>query len=989
MARRHDLALPTERTPLLAGSSRTTTARHGSSTSRGSPIDPGLPHVGSFVAEMRPEELRKYTVDSLCPPTLQSRSAQTAFALCALLYYGTYLREATTSRRDIWAQWRQQELSTAALKAVEALLDQVWDRFLEEEGLPEDVQEVLWAAYPLYPDSPKTVRVLDFLVSRDAPQRLLSHRLVQLCLEDTWIYGRHGSPGNDDLWTRSLHFWDSTGVPHGYIALYAFSRIFRSWSSSTPPFLLTLLSFILAFPSTPLPDSSAYTLLLIAFSWKIVLLHLPVHPSPLFLLYPEQTLPLAVLVWRGLGQTFIPVVAFFIPGLLIALALLSIALSNKFLWLTTAYSTSASPMDSRVVFLSLFTLIFLFLVCALGYVVLINPFLAPTEGPSAVSWDRFSKSVGMEARQSFARTVDTYARPYYFPAPFNILQVLLVQLPQTVFRRSHLDAFQHTGRLEKVLWRIIIAPGCSQEMSSRKRSGRGGGQPPTKRRRTEIGGHKPDDDIPTPQAQANAPSASALSTRTLPPKHPPTLATTCVRVFADNFRVLSGSEEESTREDVRWWLKQLPDSLSQRVFAGLRHTCPTWLNHGLIVAYFLRGSNIVLSDDLPGVGKLTIFAIGDMQTKDKLRELQLTGFGKIADNVFASVIAKLPSLRKLNLRGCTKVGQKTAEAIAEHCALLEVVNLNYTSVAPMSLAPLLLKCQHLEVLKVAGIPNWTDTTCSKLWSALDATEDFKLPNLRSLKLRQAPLSDAVVNPILAACPNLQRLDLSFTAVKRPSLPPTNLMEKLVLTSTKIASGELVSIVRDLPLLKTLALGAMGGGQGSSAAISNTSAMTMTDEFLHALTEILEGCPNLERVNLVGNTKLGFSGRRGPDAALAYFIRRVGRRCKYLNLAGITSLRSSDLEGLADPDGVDEGPPQLVQLNLNNTAVDDTAAPYISTCIHLQTLELAGTKFSSAGLFPIIDACERLENLDLTSCRGVRVSDRRRFFEVWEEEWKNR
>lgn len=148
-----------------------------------------------------------------------------------------------------------------------------------------------------------------------------------------------------------------------------------------------------------------------------------------------------------------------------------------------------------------------------------------------------------------------------------------------------------------------------------------------------------------------------------------------------------------------------------------------------------------------------------------------------------------------------------------------------------------------------------------------------------MKLRQAPLSDAVVNPILAACPNLQRLDLSFTSVKHPILPATNLLEKLVLTSTKIASAELVTMVRALPKLKTLALGAMGGGQGSSAAISNTSAMTMTDESLRSLTGILEGCPDLERVNLVGNTKLGFTGRRGPDAALAYFIRRVGRRCK--------------------------------------------------------------------------------------------------------------
>ena len=123
-------------------------------------------------------------------------------------------------------------------------------------------------------------------------------------------------------------------------------------------------------------------------------------------------------------------------------------------------------------------------------------------------------------------------------------------------------------------------------------------------------------------------------------------------------------------------------------------------------------------------------------------------------------------------------------------------------------------------------------------------------------------------------------------------------------------------------------------------------------------------------------------------------------CQRLNLAGITSLQSSDLEGLANPDDGNEGPPRLTHLNLNNTSVDDTAAPYLSACVHLQTLELAGTKFSStsllfppsttagdsgdlidAGLFPVIDACERLEKLDLTSCRGVRVGERRRFFEV--------
>lgn len=34
-----------------------------------------------------------------------------------------------------------------------------------------------------------------------------------------------------------------------------------------------------------------------------------------------------------------------------------------------------------------------------------------------------------------------------------------------------------------------------------------------------------------------------------------------------------------------------------------------------------------------------------------------------------------------------------------------------------------------------------------------------------------------------------------------------------------------------------------------------------------------------------------------------------------------------------------------------------------------------------GLFPVLDACPKLQSLDLTSCRGVKVVDRRQFFEV--------
>jgi hypothetical protein len=68
-------------------------------------------------------------------------------------------------------------------------------------------------------------------------------------------------------------------------------------------------------------------------------------------------------------------------------------------------------------------------------------------------------------------------------------------------------------------------------------------------------------------------------------------------------------------------------------------------------------------------------------------------------------------------------------------------------------------------------------------------------------------------------------------------------------------------------------------------IGNTSAMTMNDDTLNALTEILASFQHIENVSLVGNTKLGFN--RGAVQALSNFIRRVGRTCKVRKLGYIT------------------------------------------------------------------------------------------------------
>ncbi|KAF9240963.1 RNI-like protein [Melanogaster broomeanus] len=483
---------------------------------------------------------------------------------------------------------------------------------------------------------------------------------------------------------------------------------------------------------------------------------------------------------------------------------------------------------------------------------------------------------------------------------------------------------------------------------------------PAKRRRgTNLPafGAPTEDDLRLLQP-SQSPSASALSVRVLPPKGTmPSLSSLAARAFVTHFQALA--ENEELWHYTKRLLKLLPDTLVPKLFSMLRSACPTILSHGFIVLYFMRGPSLALSSDLPGVQRQTIASIAKNNT---LRELHLTGFDKIADAVFASLLQSLPGLRILVLRGCSKVGAKTADAMGDTCPSLTTINLNYTS--------------------VAGIPNWTDASFAKLLAGLAREPDLVLPNMKNIKVRQLDLSESSVYPYISYFPNLKRLDISFTHIRR--LPaPTGVfvpsLEKLSLTSTMLSSIGVISFIAALPKLQTLYLGALGSGHGSSSSIGNTSAMTMTDDTLIALTDVMENFKGLEKISLVGNTKLGHTSRGA--GALQDFIHR------HLNLSGIPNLRSRDLSGMLS-ETVDEGPPSLEELILNHTGIDDEAAPFLSCCSSLVALEVAGTKLTSSGVFPIIDACTKLEKLDLTSCRGIKVADRRRFFEVWENEWRD-
>ncbi|KAJ7130082.1 RNI-like protein [Mycena crocata] len=476
----------------------------------------------------------------------------------------------------------------------------------------------------------------------------------------------------------------------------------------------------------------------------------------------------------------------------------------------------------------------------------------------------------------------------------------------------------------------------------------------------EFGAPSADD---SPNAGNWDASSSALSTRAQRYTTVPTLAILCSRVFADNFVRLRNNERVWSRESVN--LKSLPEPLLPRLLADLVRVCPTFLKHEFLVTYFFRGPTLVLNSSLPGVQTHTIRAL-DRNTD--LRELELSGFDKIPDAAFAAVLPRLHSLKRLVLRGCALVGSKTLAAAAK-CPQLQVLNLNYTSATPAALQPLLIACPHLEVLKLAGISNWTDTTFAKM-----LTRDLALPKLRTLKLTRLTISEVSLNAFLTICPALRRLDISFTNIRHPLVGSYDIpaLEKLSLTSTGTTNAELLALLPRLPTLTSLALGALGASPRSIAAID--SGMTLTDSALLKTIPLFQTCPALENISLVGNIKLGF--------AIEHFIADVGRKCKWLNLSGLPALRSQHLARLVPEPG--DAPARLETLILNHTGIDDGAAPFLASCPALTWLEVAETKMTSDGLFLVLDGCPHLTTLGLRSCRGVRVGDRRRFFEAWED-----
>ncbi|KAI0257514.1 hypothetical protein BJV78DRAFT_1116630 [Lactifluus subvellereus] len=950
---------PTESTPLVTNRP-TVQSQHPSSSLP--PLTPVVNHIRLHGLQVLDQDPSLFLAPSASLP------GQVSFKLLVLLkLYLLAKTPASSIGTDIWEQWSKERASLLDVEELQRRAVHIWEEFLDVSRSTQEIEECLWTPFPVEKGKSLSVRVVDVLKDLDAPPALVSHRLVILSLLHTWTHGKAINPARS-LSRRILQRFSSVATPREILLMtYSTASLLKRPTLVFAPLVLVSGAFLFSLPETPFPGDTSYSILLGALLSHVLLLHLPRIPSPIFLVSPPVTLPLATLLWHQFTRTLYPGVLFYLPATLLASYFLSIALEDTIPHFPIVLTlTQPAPMEIRLAFSALWCiLVFLMMVSSVP-LVLFNASLPPLSSQAISPWDRYSLAVGLRSRRIFATAIVAYSVPYYFPPPFNLLQILFVRIPQLLSRLFGWKQTPATGEIEGVLWHLTT--GLLVFTAKRRRTG-----PP------QIGAPSEADKAITP---FNLPSSSAFSTRTLKTNnnHVLPLATLCARLFVANFPKLS--KDPRQWEPTKTWqvvvgpqLKSLPDSTTQTLFAMLRSSCPHLLSHELVKEYFLRGDSVTLTSGMGGerspVSKYTIGAVATMGSG--LVRLHLIGFDKMTDQSFAAVISRHPSLEDLSLSGCTLVGPKTVKAVAKACPSLTSINLNYTSVTPLALAPLLRNCkERLEVLKVAGISSWV---LSQLLNA----GDFSLPALRTLKLRETSLSDASLSALAPLVPNIRRVDLSFTDIRRPLLATPDCfanLEKLSLTSTSVSQDDLVSALSAASRLRTLNIGALGGCHGKRSAYGDgISTMTFTDNHLRSLTTVLSRNTIIENISLVGNKKLA------RDAEIiAEFILLVGRRLKKLNLSGLPFLRSSDLQHLAPGDPADSAC-SLRELSLNSTNIDDNAVAYISSCPSLEILEAAGSKFSSEGLFAIIDACPKLAVLNLTRCRGVSVADRRHFFEV--------
>lgn len=247
--------------------------------------------------------------------------------------------------------------------------------------------------------------------------------------------------------------WYNYGPREVSLVVLSLSFAIHSRSLVNVSSLLVPLAFLTSFPSAPHPESFSFIFLQWAAFLQPLGLNIPEAPSHLFLVRHRRTLPLVVLIGRGLSRILYPVILFFLPLLLLAAYLSSLSLVDAFFRNSFPYvMLSPPPLETRYTFLCFFATVVVLLLASISVLA-----ISTSSVHNALDvWDRYSTDVGCSARRISANIVSSYSTPYIFPPPFNLIRIV-VWIPKKIL---HLSGCRYSMLeiLERVAWRIFVGP---------------------------------------------------------------------------------------------------------------------------------------------------------------------------------------------------------------------------------------------------------------------------------------------------------------------------------------------------------------------------------------------------------------------------------------------------------------------------------------------------------------------------------------------------
>ncbi|KAF7356810.1 hypothetical protein MVEN_01016400 [Mycena venus] len=474
---------PLETTPLLNGQPAATRAIHPASL---------FPSISGTLLRLE-DHIDRVSIQDVCPRNVGDICSETAFHILVLLELrARKLRQKPSA--DIWNRWVDAATNDRDLHQLNEQVVNTWVLFLDDYRTPREIEQVLWTSFLISDDSARRVRVVD-LLNADCPSQLICHDIVLLSLANLWKNGlsRDGALQMDSAariglrfdafcTPRALHFMelvchlayfgllvsyvmrppfepiisrtrlDYIGPREILLMVFSSSILIRPWTIFTVPFAMTLIIFLFSLPAVPFASDISFNFLLLAFVFHTFQLHFSSPPSPLYLFKVDHSLPFAHFLGHGFYRIIFPLTLFFVPIFILGTSWLSMALADTFFTDPAFISLLPTPMQTRTTVLFMFFALLAAFCSSLFIFVVYGRHL----DPNASGWDAYSSAVGLAARASFVRTVISYSSPYTFPAPFSLLQAILIAGPSFVLNRLGLHL--SFARAEKILWRTTVGP---------------------------------------------------------------------------------------------------------------------------------------------------------------------------------------------------------------------------------------------------------------------------------------------------------------------------------------------------------------------------------------------------------------------------------------------------------------------------------------------------------------------------------------------------